>query len=294
MSVTDTKVCVLAGGCSSEREVSLQSGANVSAILGQAGFNLCQLDPRDHDFIEALRAFAPDVCFIALHGRGGEDGTIQGLLELLGIPYTGCNVLSSALAMDKLMTKQIYRQNQIPTPAYQLSPKGLSFPCVFKPADQGSSVGIRILREVSEVDPGAAGFYEDYVSGTEVTVAVLGTAQPRVLPIIEIRPRHAFYDFDSKYAEGGSDHIIPAQIAPAAQKRCSELALAVHQALGCRDLSRTDMIIDHDGQVWVIETNTIPGMTDKSLVPDAARAAGITPSQLYRQMIEWALARKGA
>jgi D-alanine-D-alanine ligase len=254
----------------------------------------------------------PDVVFLALHGRYGEDGTIQGMLELLGIPYTGSGVLASALAMSKVMSKKLFRLEGIPTPdSWVLSDAGeaedllsrhaagrerLPLPLVVKPNEQGSTIGITVVRDDIELAPAIrTAFHYDscvllerFVAGTEITAAVLGNRELEVLPLVEIVPEGGFYDYERKYTAGATDEIVPARIRPEETERARELAIRAHRALGCRGMSRVDMIVAEDG-IWVLEVNTIPGMTPTSLLPRAAAAAGLTFTQLLDRLIALAL-----
>jgi D-alanine-D-alanine ligase len=301
-------VALLCGGTSGEREISLSSARMVHGVLEAEGFKVLQIDTAEPSFLRQIEQARPDVAFIALHGKGGEDGTIQGALELMGIPYTGSGVLASALAMDKWRCKFVYEAAGLNVPVSMWLPRGreidleemmsyVGMPCVIKPVADGSSLGISIVRKDSELlhalDLAFAlsdvCMAERFVEGVEVTVPVLGNLKAEALPVVEIVPKNDFYDYESKYTEGGSQHIIPARISEEATRACKDAALAAHLVLGCSGMSRTDLIVDADDQPWVIETNTIPGMTATSLVPDAARAYGIEPGALYRLLIELAL-----
>jgi D-alanine-D-alanine ligase len=316
------KVALLLGGTSGEREVSLASGGNVAELLEAEGFELARIDPAEPDWWGRLQAFAPDAVFIALHGRGGEDGSMQGLLELLHLPYTHSGVLASALAMDKERSKAHYRAEGLAVPASVLLRRGptpgeapgeaageaalmqsIGLPCVVKPVCDGSSLGVSIVRTASELEAalekafalGTVVMVEKFVAGLEVTVPVLGNERAWALPVIEIIPVNEFYDYESKYAVGGSEHIIPARINPELTAICQSAAVRAHEALGCRGVSRTDLIIGDDGLPFVIETNTIPGMTGTSLVPESARVAGLEPGVLCRYLLALALeASQGA
>ncbi|MDO4532278.1 MAG: D-alanine--D-alanine ligase [Coriobacteriia bacterium] len=301
-------VALLAGGASGEREISLASGAGASEALKEAGFNVTILDPAEKEDLKALLDGNFDVAFICLHGKYGEDGTIQGLLEILNIPYIGSGVWSSSLAMDKSRTKVFYRHFGINTPrsitlhrgdSYQVEPiaEKLGFPCVVKPANEGSALGVHIvdnlealgkaIEEVAAIDTEV--LMETYIKGTELTVAVLGNKDPIALPVIEIVPKNEFYDFESKYAPGGSEHICPARLSDEDTANAQQIAIAAHKALGCRGVSRTDIILDEAGVCWVLETNTVPGMTATSLFPDSARAAGYSFPEVCTKLIELAL-----
>lgn len=302
------RVAVLKGGRSAEREVSLVSGAQVAEALRAEGFTVDEIDTADESFVSTLARREWDVVFICLHGRFGEDGTVQGLCELLGLPYVGSGVLASALALDKAMSKHVYAFSGLPTPSYVVLERDEPFDrdsivaavgpvCVVKPANEGSALGVSIVRRPEELDGALAAAFrydrrvvvETFVEGTEVTVGVLGTTDPFALPVIEIVPEHEFYDYDSKYQPGMSRHVIPARIPAPARERCQQLAVAAHRALGCRGVSRTDLIVTCDGEPYLLETNTIPGMTPTSLLPDAAKAAGIPFGTLCRMLIDYAM-----
>lgn len=307
----EIRVAVLKGGRSAERAVSLNSGAQAAAALRGAGFDVIEIDTGDDEFVGELSASEADVAFIALHGRFGEDGTVQGLCELLELPYVGSGVLASALAMDKVMSKRFFSEAGLATPDYTVLRRhelfdigalvdSLGDKTVVKPANEGSSVGMTIVHEPAELSEAiekAFGFdrqvlVERFVSGVEVTVAVLGNDDVIALPTLEIVPQNEFYDYDSKYVPGMCRHIIPAGVSEAAREECQRLAVEAHKTLGCRGLSRSDTIVAKDGSVWLLEVNTIPGMTSTSLVPDAARAAGIEFPELCRMLVEFALETK--
>lgn len=307
---SDIRVAVLAGGKSGERSISLASGEGVAQALLEAGFEVETLDPACKEDIVTLIQGAFDVAFIALHGKYGEDGTIQGLLEIVDIPYTGPGVWASATAIDKTKAKYFYNTEGIPTPqALTLASSEVDVDaiidavgahCVVKAATEGSALGVYIcqdrqqvekaIQEVFEIDTQA--LVETFIEGDEYTVAVLGNEEAEALPVIQIIPVNEFYDFESKYSQGGSQHICPAPLSPEDTKCAQELALKAHRALECEGVSRTDLIRDHEGNFWVLETNTIPGMTATSLLPDAARVAGMTFPQLCTRMIQDALTRK--
>jgi D-alanine-D-alanine ligase len=308
-----TKVALLKGGTSGEREISLASGAAAAEALRAGGFTVEEIDTKDAGFIGQLAAAKPDVVFIALHGRDGEDGTVQGVCELLGLPYTGSGVLASALAMDKIRTKVMYHFVGLPTAPWAELPveakdeldcdqivSQLGEDCVVKPMCEGSALGVHLVHAKEEMAAavedaftcGGGVMVEKLVAGTEVTVGVLGGAEPVALPVIEIVPQKGsgFYDFEAKYSEGGSKHVVPARIDDDVAEKCREFALVAHAALGCRDVSRTDMIVTDEGTPVLLETNTIPGMTATSLLPDAAAEVGIDFAQLCRTLVELALA----
>lgn len=307
---SDIHVAVLAGGKSGERSISLASGEGVCAALKEAGFVVDVLDPAAKDDLVTLIQGSFDVAFIALHGKFGEDGTIQGLLEIIDIPYTGPGVWSSATAIDKAKAKEIYRIHHIPTPqALTLTSPEISVEeiieqvgshCVVKAATEGSALGVYIcqgaeqisqaIQKVFSIDTQA--LVETFVTGDEYTVAVLGNDEAQALPVIQIIPVNEFYDFESKYSQGGSQHLCPAPLSPEDTARAQELALQAHHVLECEGVSRSDLIRDNEGNFWVLETNTIPGMTSTSLLPDAARVAGMDFPCLCTRMIQDALTRK--
>ncbi|MEG0217382.1 MAG: D-alanine--D-alanine ligase [Raoultibacter sp.] len=305
-----TRVALLAGGISGEREISLASGQGAAQALQEAGFLVTVLDPADKKDLKTLIEGPFDVAFICLHGKYGEDGTIQGLLEIIGLPYIGSNVWSSALAIDKAKSKLFYERAGIPTPKainlHSAEEKSVASllayvgnRCVVKPSTEGSALGVFIVEGEAQVREAIDKAFaidtevlvEAFVAGTELTVAVLGNENPVALPIIEIVPINEFYDYESKYAPGGSKHICPAHISAQATKRVQDLAVAAHKTLECSGISRTDIIMDDAGECWVLETNTIPGMTGTSLLPDAGRAAGIEFPELCTRLVQLALER---
>lgn len=306
----NTRVALLVGGKSGEREVSFMSGRESEKALREAGFQVDVLDSAEPDFLLTLSQGDYDVAFISLHGKGGEDGTIQGALEFLGLPYTGSGVLASALAMDKTRAKTFYSAAGLPTPHSVNLQKGEPYhidellgvvgeKSVVKPATEGSALGVTIVHNPDELEPAIVEAFkvddivlvERFVEGTEITVGVLGNDDPQALPIIEIIPHAEFYDFTAKYQTGGAEHILPARISETATQAAQRIAISAHKALGCRGMSRTDMIVDQFDTCWVLETNTIPGMTPTSLFPDAARFAGIPFEKLCISLIELALER---
>lgn len=301
-------VAILMGGRSAEREVSLNTAAQVAAALRATGHAVTEIDSADHDFVERLRAAKPDAVFICLHGRYGEDGTIQGLLELLDLPYVGSGVLASALAMDKVMSKRLFACAGLASPASVEVHRGTPFDIeaitaelgpktVVKPANEGSSVGMSIVHEPSELPEALEKAFacdesvlvEQFVAGAEVTVGVLGNREIEALPTLEVVPEHEFYDYESKYVPGMSSHIIPARVSDEARAECQRLAVEAHKLLGCRGMSRSDTIVTAEGEVFLLEVNTIPGMTATSLLPDAARAAGIEFPQLCERLVQLAM-----
>ncbi len=291
------RVAVLMGGWSSEREVSLVSGAAVAKALTEAGYAVRTIDvARDPADLLTRMVPRPDVIFNALHGRWGEDGTIQGLLDILAIPYTHSGLLASALAMHKPSAKVIFEHAGIPVARHVVvgreafaSGDPLPRPYVIKPLNEGSSVGVRIVRNGDNPSPLCAGWsfgetvmVERFIPGREFTVAVMGD---RPLAVTEITTERGFYDYDAKYALGGSRHVIPAQIEPSVYDEAMTLALRAHRALGCRGVSRADL--RYDGRhLYMLEVNTQPGMTPTSLVPEQAAYAGISFPDLVTWMVE--------
>jgi D-alanine-D-alanine ligase len=294
-------VAVLMGGWSAEREVSLRSGKACADALTRLGYRITPIDV-GRDVAAALAAAKPDVALNVLHGRPGEDGTLQGVLEILGIPYTHSGVLASALAMQKDYAKSIFRAAGIPVAEDKIASRFeaakrhlMPRPYVVKPVAEGSSVGVFIVTEEHPHPPqelyrddwpfGDKVMVERYIPGKELTCAVLGD---RPLDVIEIVPATRFYDYEAKYAAGGSQHRLPAQILPNVYQEVRRLALAAHNALGCRGVSRADFRYDDrgTGKLFCLEINTQPGMTETSLVPELAAYAGITFDELVRWMVE--------
>ncbi|MGF1622114.1 MAG: D-alanine--D-alanine ligase [Rhodomicrobiaceae bacterium] len=298
-------VAVLLGGWSAEREVSLNSGRQCADALEGEGYRVTRIDV-DRDLPARLLEIRPDVCFNALHGKGGEDGAIQGILETLQIPYTHSGVLASALAMHKVKTKLVLAQAGIPVAEDRIVSRleaakahALPPPYVIKPVDEGSSVGVFIVREdhqhpPQELTSAEWSFAEEvmaerYVAGRELTCAVMGD---RPLGVIEILPAEglSFYDYQAKYAHGGSRHVLPAEISPNIYELVQKLSLRAHQALGCRGISRADFRFDDrpdgTGELICLEVNTQPGMTATSLVPELASHSGLTFGELVRWIVE--------
>jgi D-alanine-D-alanine ligase len=313
--ISPMRIAVLLGGRSAEREVSLNSGAQVARALRERGHDVIEIDPIEPDFIAALQSSGADIAFIVLHGRFGEDGTMQGMLELIDMPYVGSGVLASALAMNKVMSKHIYAQAGLSTPSYVALRRGdvvdfdgltgvLGPKTVVKPANEGSSVGMTIVHDPSGLpaavelafDHDPLVLVEKFEVGAEVTIGVIGNDEPFALPTLEIVPVNEFYDYESKYTPGMSQHIIPARVNADACSECQRLAVGAHLALGCRGMSRSDTIVTPQGAVYLLETNTIPGMTSTSLLPDAAAAAGIEFPELCERLVglgleEWSVRR---
>lgn len=298
-------VCVLMGGLSAEREVSLSSGAACAEALERKGYRVTRLDV-GRDVAERLHAIAPDVCFNALHGRYGEDGTIQGLLEILKIPYTHSGVLASALAMHKERAKSVLSAAGIPVPPGRVVSRAeaarshvLERPYVLKPVCEGSSVGVFIVTRDHDHPPqelnradwpfGEHLLAERFIAGRELTCAVMGD---KALGVIEIKPAAGlqFYNYESKYAPGGSLHVLAKEISPNIYQSIQKYSVEAHRALGCRGVSRSDFRYDDTpggtGELVCLEVNTQPGMTGTSLVPDLAREAGIGFDELVSWMIE--------
>ena len=315
------RVAVICGGTSSEREISLKSG---QAMLGQFDPGRFLAELVDLADILARRKWPIeklveefDVAFLALHGQGGEDGRLQGMLELFEMPYTGSGVLASALAMDKSMAKKVYRDAGLPvarevvfsaveaaavasTEAADRVMAELGYPVVVKADSQGSTRGVQLVRDRAAFESAwgdALSFrggilIEEFVKGREFTVPVLGGSEPQAFPVIEIVPKAAeFFTYEAKYSPGGSEEIVPARIDAPSARALADLGLRAHLALGCWGVSRTDIFIREDGQPSLIETNTLPGMTAASLLPKAVLAAGWTLPQLAASLIDWALER---
>ncbi|HXL98480.1 MAG TPA: D-alanine--D-alanine ligase [Rhizomicrobium sp.] len=294
------RVAVLLGGRSAEREVSLSSGAGCANALRGEGFDVVEIDPGEN-LAQQLIDAKPDAVFNALHGRWGEDGCVQGLLELLRIPYTHSGVLASALAMHKQRSKDVYRAAGIPVVDSIVVDRReaaarhlMEPPYVVKPVNEGSSVGVFIIRKGDNRPPEALGsdtwklsdemMVEEFVPGRELTVTVMGN---RALGVTEITTTLEFYDYEAKYADGGSTHVLPAKIPAAVTEQVLRLAERAHVALGCRGVSRTDFRYDDDkDRLIVLETNTQPGMTPTSLVPEQAAYAGFSYGALCRWMVE--------
>ncbi|VXC75552.1 D-alanine--D-alanine ligase [Oceanicaulis sp. 350] len=294
-------VAVLLGGRSPERDVSLVSGKKVIEALESQGYQVSPIDPQDSDWIDQLNGIKPDVVFNALHGDWGEDGRVQGVLDYLGFAYTHSGVAASALAMDKQRAKAVLREAGIACPEGQLISRFdaarehvMAPPYVAKPNAQGSSVGVLIVTEGANRPPAILGsddwpydeevLIERFIPGRELTVAVMGG---RALTVTEIVPKTAFYDYDAKYAEGGSVHQLPADVPQAVFDQCLRDALTAHRVLGCEGLTRSDFRYDPvTGGVWLLEINTQPGMTPTSLAPEQAAHCGIGFPDLVAWMVE--------
>lgn len=294
------------GGRSGERDISLRSGKRVFESLQKQGFNVISLDLTD-DLIAQLKKHQVDIVYNILHGRWGEDGTVQGMLEIANIPYTGSKVLASALAMHKLAAKKIFESTGIPTPHYAeinartdikqeaaRIKKTFPFPLIIKPVSEGSSLGVSLIKKkddlartlVSTVKEYQDIFVEQYIEGQEVTVGVIGRDEDlQALPILELVPRNDFYDYEAKYTQGMTEFILPARLTKQLTKKTQAVALAAHRALGCYGVSRVDFIIAKDGTPYVTEVNSLPGMTDQSDLPAEAAEAGISFDQLVVKIL---------
>jgi D-alanine-D-alanine ligase len=292
------RVAVLFGGTSAEREISLISGQAVLASLQAQGIAAEAFDPAERAIADVT---AYDRAFIVLHGRGGEDGTLQGALELLGVPYTGSGVLASALGMDKARTKQLWLGCGLPTPAYRrlhadtdfaAVASELGLPLMIKPAREGSSIGMRkveTLAELPEAYAFAARYDSDiiaerWITGREYTIVILGD---RALPVIRLQPHqsHSFYDYEAKYQANDTQYLCPCGLSAEDEQRLQAVALEAFAAVGARGWGRIDAMQDQEGRFWLLEVNTVPGMTDHSLVPMAARAAGMDFDALTRTIL---------
>jgi D-alanine-D-alanine ligase len=295
------KVAVLMGGRSAERGVSLKSGAMVLAALKKKGVDAHAFDPKERG-IDALVRERFDRAFVILHGRYGEDGTVQGALELIGIPYTGSGVLASALAMDKWRTKLVWQACGIPTPRSELITRDtdmqavtarLGLPLMVKPANEGSSIGmtkVKSARELPEAYALAANYdlaviAEAFVDGVELTAGILGH---KPLPLIKLETPREFYDYQAKYEANDTRYIIPCGLPPDAERIVQDEALFAFETLGCRGWGRVDVMLDRSGKPYFLEVNTLPGMTDHSLVPMAARHAGLSFEDLCLRILELA------
>jgi D-alanine-D-alanine ligase len=295
------KVAVLYGGSSAEREISILSGTGVLKALRDKGVDAHAFDPAERDLAELKReGFAR--CFIALHGRGGEDGSLQGALEYLGVPYTGSGVLGSALAMDKERAKLLWKARGLPTPEYEMLESGsdlqavarrLGLPIVVKPVLEGSSIGVTKVRAAGELDEAyalavnyeSAVMAEKCIEGPEYTASVLGNA---ALPLIRIDAPEGNYDYQNKYFTDDTKYVCPSGLPAPKEESLKSLALDSFKALGCAGWGRVDLMLDPDGAPWLLEVNTAPGMTGHSLVPMAARAVGISYEDLCVKILEGA------
>lgn len=311
----DINILVICGGTSTEREVSLRSGQCVFKALVNRGYTKVTLfDLTSNNLIDVL-SYKPDIAFLALHGKGGEDGSIQGFLELAGIPYTGPGVASSAVCMDKIFTKRVLENAGLPTAPFTVYRKEecgdvqkvindlvdrIGLPMVLKSPCQGSSIGVVMVKDkafmaeaITEVFKyGDYLLAEAFVQGTEITLPIMGNEELVTLPIIEITSEREFYDYTAKYTSGLCHHIIPANIDRATEKEVIEIGIKAYKELHCSGLSRVDFIVDINKGPIIIEVNTLPGMTDMSLFPDAARYIGISYEELVEKILEYGLSAR--
>ena len=295
------KIVVLAGGPSSERDISIKSGKAVYNALKKKGQSVDFLDVKD-DFRASLEAKDPDIVFIALHGRFGEDGTVQAMLEEMRIPYTGSGVEASRLAMDKVASRRIFTRNGILAPRFRVLAKSqdpesvlkdFKIPFVIKPRNEGSSIGLSVVRDKSQINIALEKAFkysdmiliEEYIHGRELTVGIL---ENKALPVIEIMARNQIYDYEAKYEDKDTAYLVPADLEEEKRKRAQGYAVKAHNALNCADFSRVDMRMDKNGSIFTLEINTIPGLTERSLLPKAARAAKINFEDLCMKLIELA------
>lgn len=296
------RIGVLAGGPSNEREISLRSGKAVHKALLESHLDAVFLDVCD-DIYAVIKDKRIDVAFIALHGRFGEDGTVQKILDLAAIPYTGSGPEASRLALDKIASKKIFARHGMPIPKYIVFEKGrydiegahiLGFPLVVKPQFEGSSIGLSIVKEKNSLKGAIGGAFEygtrvileEYIDGREVTVGIL---EDKPLPVIEILTRDRVYDYQAKYNDPETRYIVPAPIEKRLYDKAQDLGIAAHMALGCRSFSRVDMMIGKGEDIFVLEVNTIPGMSERSLLPKAAQAIGLNFNQLCVKLVKDAL-----
>ncbi len=298
------KIGVIMGGWSSEREISLLSGRNILESLKRQGFDAYGLDLQGPEDLSKIRKENMDVAFIILHGKPGEDGTIQGYLELLGIPYTGSGVEASAIGMDKILTKKIFKQEGIPTPPWvEINPsnikksiekalKELGLPLILKPRREGSSVGVKILKREKEILPEVKkalsnfeeAFLEKYIPGVIATVGIL---RDQVLPILELRPKtREFYDYEAKYTKGETEFIIPAQLPKDVTQKIKKYAYKGFKAIGCRGFARLDLVVKERKYPYFLEINTLPGMTDLSDLPAEAKAVGLSYDDVVLEILK--------
>jgi D-alanine-D-alanine ligase len=305
--VTKKKIGVLMGGLSSEREVSLASGNAILKALTEKGYTAVAIDV-DRDVAENLRKAGIEVVFNGLHGKFGEDGAIQGLLESMGIPCTGSGILASAMGMNKIISKTVFKATGLCVGPFTVVSAGdkkalttaqaeLGFPLVVKPSSEGSSVGVSVVNMGDELAPAVklASSYdrevliERYIRGMEVQVGILGE---RALGAVEIVPKDVFYTYKAKYEQGMSEHFFPARVPETVYKRTLDAGLAAHRALACRGYSRVDFIIDAAGDPYILEVNTLPGMTATSLLPDIARGVGMSFPELVEEILRLALVKQ--
>lgn len=306
--LTDRKIGVLMGGMSSEREVSLRSGSAVFDALKKRGYNAVAVDAVSN-ICEVLKKEKIDIAFLVLHGGWGEDGSIQGLLEVMGIPYTGSDVISSAIAMNKAASKKIFLYHRIPAPSFtvvsensetlnsKLSTINFEMPWVVKPVCEGSSVGVSIVRDKGQIESALkTGFscgneiiIEKYIEGKEVHIGILND---RALGGVEVKTSLEFYSYEAKYTAGLTEYILPPPIEEAVYMKAKDVALSANRALGCSGATRVDLRIDNDGNPYVLEVNTLPGMTETSLLPKIAKEAGFDFPALVEEILKGAIERE--
>lgn len=307
---SNKRIGVLMGGISSEREISLKSGSAVYDALKSRNCDVVPLDlktEKEKDIALAIRGANISFAFIAMHGRFGEDGTLQGILDRIGIPYTGSGKKASSMAMDKIASRKIFKLHGIPVPKSVIISKQYDvnaiikklkdFPLVVKPATQGSSIGVSIVRDIEGLGQGirlALKFdnkvlVEEYISGRELTVGIL---DDRPLPVIEIVPKEFFFNYEAKYQAGTTEYVVPAQLPQDIARKVQKMGLGAHKAIKCQDFSRVDLILDKKNRPVVLEVNSIPGMTSKSLLPKAALASNITFDDLCLKLIKLGLCRR--
>ena len=301
MMLTDKRIGVLMGGTSAEREISLRSGQAIYRALKDLGYNVIVIDA-SQDICAALTAEGVQIAFLALHGGYGENGSIQGMLEVMGIPYTGSGVLASAVAMDKEASKKVFRYHDIPVPPYLVLARprqsvtdapaiNFDLPWVVKPASEGSSIGVSIVKQEDDFRKAAENAYaygsriivEQYIDGKEIHIGVLNG---KVIGGVEVRPSLEFYSYEAKYISGMTEYILPPDIDKGVYERAGMTALSAHQALGCKGAARVDLRIDGKGNPYVLEVNTIPGMTETSLLPKIARLAGYDFPDLIEEILK--------
>lgn len=312
-----SRIAVLMGGRSLERGVSLKSGRRIARALQERGYGVIELDV-DEELVGRLMSEEPDLVYIALHGKGGEDGTVQELLEVLEIPYTGPGPLPSIIGFNKVLSKELFVASGIPTPAYcalstvsleemgaaKLLPAAwekLDGPVVVKPAAQGSALGVQVVRELDDLGQAivAALNYDDrvileeFIDGTEIAVSIIGDDELEALPAVEVVAESGFFDFDARYTAGKTEYFVPARLSDEDEREARRLAIETHRLLRCKDLSRVDMIV-RDGTTYVLELNISPGMTETSLLPMSAEAAGMEFADLVERVVELALSDAGA
>jgi D-alanine-D-alanine ligase len=294
------KIGVLLGGMSSEREVSIMSGKAILQALGELGYQALPIEG-DEQLAQRLRKEGVEVAFIGLHGAWGEDGSVQGLLEMMSIPYTGSGILASALSMNKQFSRQIFIQNGLPVPQSLFFPRRpedeadlsrvpFSLPVVIKPCQEGSSVGVTLVAEAGELKRAAEKAFaygggilvEQYIKGREIQVGILDGA---ALGAIEIVPRKAFYNYEAKYTDGLADHFFPAPLPPEDYRQALDLGLKAHRLLGCEGATRADLLYQDPGQFFLLELNSLPGMTPLSLLPEIARGVGIPFPELVERIL---------